>query len=634
MPFVPHPSSLFAAGCEVRAARHFALGCGRSMTGRRRAKSKRSSPGARQGVHPQERSSASDWPHPAIVAIVLVGFALVFAALGIGSYSRTSATWDEPGHLAAGYAALVKQDYRLDIEHTPLVRMWFALPLAAMGDIAFNVGPLDTAKPEAVAFGGPFELGHRFLYKDNDADRLLYRARFMVVLLGIVLGILIFSWVGEWLGFRAAAIALLLYTAEPNLNAHASLATTDLGVTCFMCGAIYFLWRITRQFSWWNVAGLVGCFVLAVLSKFSAIILAPVVVVLMALAVLRGASLTVRTALAIAALLLAATWVCVWAAYGFRYEPSSTAGWVFSLHNHPAARQAVPTWAAIVSWIDAYHLLPNAFTQGFLHGQGLVQGRPAFLAGSYSNFGWWYYFPAAFLFKTPLAILILFLGGLVLCVRRRRLLAIDGEAFVLVPLSAILAVAMTSTLNIGLRHVLPMYPFVIVLAAVTAHTFITSRSSRAPRFLIALLIAGVLEFALVYPNTLAFFNLAVGGPHNGFRYLADSNVDWGQDLKPLKKWMDRNRVPHINLAYFGVADPAYYQINCTHIWGTTIPGLAQSQIGPPKLPGYVAVSVTLLDGVPFGDRDRDFYKVLRDREPAADIGGSIRVYWVEREWWR
>jgi hypothetical protein len=149
----------------------------------------------------------------------------------------------------------------------------------------------------------------------------------------------------------------------------------------------------------------------------------------------------------------------------------------------------------------------------------------------------------------------------------------------------------------------------------------------------AILAAGALEFAAVYPNNLAFFNRLAGGPSNGYRYLADSNIDWGQDLKPLKAWMDRSNVAHINLAYFGVADPAYYGIDCTFMGGTTIPGIAPAKLAPPRLPGYVAVSATLLDGVPFAERDRDFYKPLRDREPAADIGGSIKVYWVERQWW-
>ena len=247
-----------------------------------------------------------------------------------------------------------------------------------------------------------------------------------------------------------------------------------------------------------------------------------------------------------------------WRLGGLRFQIRSEldADWLFALHDHPAVQRAVPTIAALVGWVDTYQLLPNAFSEGFLHGQGLVQGRPSFLAGSYSNFGWWYYFPIAFLIKTPLALLALFFVGLVSSVRRGRILSLDGEAFLVVPIVLFLGVAMTSTLNIGLRHILPIYPFVIVLAVVAARALADGKAKHGPAICAVLLAAGVLEFASVYPNNLAFFNRAVGGPSNGFRYLADSNIDWGQDLKPLKGWMDRNQVAHINLAYFGVADPA------------------------------------------------------------------------------
>ncbi len=571
--------------------------------------------------------------------LVLLTFTVVFVALQVRSYTRTSATFDEPGGLAAGFAALASRDYRPALEHPPLTRLWAALPLLTMPGVSFDSKALDEARPEAVAFQGPFESGFRFLYAEEGVpaslrgDALLYRARFMNVLLGVVLGVLVYCWVAEWLGFRAAVVALGLYTIEPNIAAHSSLVTTDLGVACFMFGAIYFLWRLSRQLTSWNIAGLAVFFVLAMLSKFSAAILGPVVLVLLVMIAWRGRTLSARRVAGIVALLVAATWIGVWAAYGFRYAPSSTPGWVFTLHHQPAVQRAVPTIAALVGWVDSYQLLPNAFSEGFLHGQGLVQGRPSFLAGSYSNFGWWYYFPIAFLVKTPLALLALFFMGVATSVRRGRLLSLDGEAFLVVPIVLFLGVAMTSTLNIGLRHILPIYPFVIVLGVVAARALADGKAKHGPAICAVLLAAGVLEFASVYPNNLAFFNRAVGGPSNGFRYLADSNIDWGQDLKPLKRWMDRNQVAHVNLAYFGVADPAYYGIDCTYLGGTTIPGVTPAMMRPPRLPGYVAVSVTLLNGVPFAERDRDFYKPLRDRPPAADIGGSIRIYWVEKAWW-
>ena len=238
-------------------------------------------------------------------------------------------------------------------------------------------------RPESVAFQGPFEIGHRFLYKENDArSSLLYRARFMNVLLGVLLGLLLFCWVGEWLGFRAAAVALGLYTIEPNIAAHSSLVTTDLGVTCFIFGAIYFLWRSSRSMTPWNIAGLV-----AVLRPRDAEQVfrcdsrpdcprapgddgvAPRDVVLPPLSLASSRCSSSPRGWASGRPMDSAT------------LRARSPDWLFALHDHPAAQQAVPTIAALVGWVDGHHLLPNAFSQGFLHGQGLVQGRPSFLAG-------------------------------------------------------------------------------------------------------------------------------------------------------------------------------------------------------------------------------------------------------------
>src|SRR5688572_22506999 len=170
----------------------------------------------------------------------LLAFTAAFVALELNAYTRKSATWDEPMHLTSGYAALAAHDHRLDPSHPPLVRMWAALPL-----LFTDHAPLDTRTVDHARglewLQGAYGFAHRFLYVDNDADRLLYRARFMIVLLGVVLGILLFCWVREWVGFAPAAVALALYAMEPNIAAHAALVTTDLGVTCFMFGAVYFL---------------------------------------------------------------------------------------------------------------------------------------------------------------------------------------------------------------------------------------------------------------------------------------------------------------------------------------------------------------------------------------------------------
>ena len=566
------------------------------------------------------------------VGPALVSFVLIYSVLAWVSYSTTSATFDEPGHLASGYAALTKGDYRLDISHPPLARMLMAAPLLG-ADIKLDTTAVDLTPPDRVAFNGPFELGHRFLYSDNDAERLLYRARLVNVLFGVLLGILVVTWAAEWLGLRAAAVALALYVLEPNISAHTTLVTNDVAVSCLCFGAVYFLWRASRRLKGPNVVGVALCFVLAVLSKFSGLFLVPVLIVLGCFHVGRGRSFSLRGIAAAAVLTALALWLAVWAVYGFRYAPSHDPAWLFRVHDDVDVRQEVATSSMVASWIDAHRLLPNAFTEGFLHAESLAQQRPAFLAGSYSTTGWWYYFPVAFALKTPVALLALLVAGIVACVRRVHPLVIGSRAFLAVPALALFAIAMTSSLNIGVRHVLPVYPFVIMIAVAGAESVRRGLRARGALVVSVVLVVATAEYALAYPNTLAFFNAFAGGGRNGFRYLADSNVDWGQDLKPLKKWMDANGVQHINLAYFGTAAPKYYGIDCTYIWGTISPGVTPEMQGAPRLPGYVAISVNLLNGVPFSADQRDFYKPLRDQEPVADIGHSIRVYHVEQPWW-
>jgi len=178
-------------------------------------------------------------------------------------------------------------------------------------------------------------------------------------------------------------------------------------------------------------------------------------------------------------------------------------------------------------------------------------------------------------------------------------------------------------------HILPIYPFALVLAAGAAAELMAMRRYAAKGILAVLAIFWMFEFARAYPSNIAFFNQTVGGPRNGYKYLADSNIDWGQDLKGLKRWMDTNGVAHINLAYFGNAAPAYYHMNVTYL--PDVPSVVpENVIESPRLPGYVAVSATVLDAV---YSDRDFYKPLRDKEPVARIGNSIFVYWIDAPWW-
>jgi len=538
---------------------------------------------------------------------VLAIFAVVFGALALGSYTRKSAVADEPSHLATGYAALRFGDFRTDVEHPPLVRLWAAVPLL-FSDVKF-----DHENPhwkKRVFWPWSWE----FLYKMNDADKLLYRARFMIVLLGIGLGAIVFLWARELFGLWPAVVTLGFYTLEPNILTHAGLVTTDMGVTFFFAGTAYFLWRTVRRFSAGNVVGLTVFFVAAQASKFTALVLGPVVLVVL---LIRAP----RRALVLVPLLAAASYVGLWGVYRFRYLPATA-----DIDPNPimSKREKVaelaPRLTRVVNWIDQHKLLPHVYSQGFLLGQAKAQWRPAFFCGEVRPRGWWYYFPAAFVFKTPVSLLLLFAAGTALAWRYRQ-----EDIFLIVPPLIYLAVCMLSPINIGLRHLLPVFPFVTLIAG-------RALSALRVRPVVLALALGfpALELAAVYPDQLAFFNFAAGGPRHGHNLLLDSNIDWGQDLKGLAKWMRAEGVPHVNLSYAGTADPAYYGIQCTYLPGS--PFFADGQIRMPELPGFVAISVHHLHGmspsIPTG-----FYEPLRQQEPVAVIGHSIHMYWVRQRWW-
>ena len=553
----------------------------------------------------------------------------MFTLLNVASFMRTSATWDEPQHLAAGYAALAARDFRVDPEHPPLVRLWAALPLRWMRRGALETSAIDATAPTEWVTRPLFVYSHRVLYVDGDAERQLYAARMMILMLGLVLGGLVFFWAREWLGAGPAIAALAAYTLEPNIGAHASLVTTDLGVTCFVFAAVYLLWRLCRHPTRLNASGFVLLFAAAQVTKFSAMLLAPVVIVLLGITVVWAGTVRCRTAAWIAVAAAVAAVAAIWFAYDLRYAPSGNAAWLYRFQDDPVVVQRLPSLTAIVGWIDRHRLLPNAFSQGFLLGQAKAQSRDAFLAGHYSTTGWWYYFPVAFLIKTPSPLVVMSVAGIAVCAVRRASLGAVNAAFVVVPVAAFTTVAMLTPLNIGLRHLLPIYPFCILLAAAAVTALSSSRRGRMTLAAAAALWA--LEFGRTYPHNLAFFNQVVGGPANGHRYLVDSNLDWGQDLKGLQRWMAARAVDQVGLAYFGTADPAYYGIRYTPLPDTGL--FAGGASVAPRLPGWLAVSATILSGAYGDDRSRAFYQPLRDRPPSAAIGYSIHLYWVERPWW-
>jgi hypothetical protein len=234
--------------------------------------------------------------------------------------------------------------------------------------------------------------------------------------------------------------------------------------------------------------------------------------------------------------------------------------------------------------------------------------------GMHSTSGWWYYFLVAFAIKTPVPTLILTAAALFSAVRGH--LSWKRREYVLyVPVAGFFLATLFSFLSIGYRHILPVLPFVFVSVS-KAVTWDGKRWVRAALVVLCLWYAvGSLR---IYPHYLAYFNETIGGPDRGHEYLVDSNLDWGQDLKNLKRYMDKGGLDEVYLAYFGSAHPSYYDIQALPLPAEKPPGLEV------RSPEVYAISATYLQGGYLGDPEA--FSWLRKYEPIAKVGYSIFLY--------
>jgi 4-amino-4-deoxy-L-arabinose transferase-like glycosyltransferase len=242
-------------------------------------------------------------------------------------------------------------------------------------------------------------------------------------------------------------------------------------------------------------------------------------------------------------------------------------------------------------------------------------GHEAYLFGEISRNGWWYYFPAAFALKSPVGFLALIAIAAGVALWKRPKPSFDA-LLLLVPASIYLALSLHSNLDLGLRHLLPVYPMLCILVAIAV-------IRHAPKWLTgACLVLLIIESCSIFPNYLAFFNALCGGPSQGPRYLLDSNIDWGQDTKKLKAWLEPRNIHNVCGIYFGLAMPAHYGIE-----GTLLPGNDETQARA-ELDCVAMASVTPLYGLYVPN---DKYRWLREHVPVAKIGYSIYVYDLRKQ---
>ncbi|MFN2374928.1 MAG: glycosyltransferase family 39 protein [Candidatus Binatia bacterium] len=517
----------------------------------------------------------------ALAAALLLGF---FAANAVVVARSDTPTPDEFVYVPAGLYHLQTGDLSFDSTNPPLLKMLMALPLATM-DLKIDRDP--RSRDNRTGWG-PWIFGTSFM--NLNRERYLdayFAARLVVVAIAVGLGVLLFLRARELMSAPAALAVLALYSTMSPVVAHSALATLDVGVSALIFAALLAAARFAGTRAWGWAAATGALFGLAFAVKGTAALMAPLVPVLVAAGWKDWRQESAMRFVGGGAAMAVAAWLAILAAYGFQDFP-----------------------------------LPAPLVEGvrFQLAASSAGEFPAFLGGSWSQTGWWYYYLYALMLKTPLPSLLLMVAGVAALVRSRRATGMDDLWILLPSLLLLYVLSFHYAKDYGVRYLLPAFPFLLLLAGRGVDLLLAA--GRRGRIAVAvLLLWQAASFAMAAPHHLAWFNELAGGGDRARRLLLDSNLDWGQDLGRLKDYLDARGNPRIGLGYFGHVDPAVY-------------GIAYDLAPTTPTAGLFAISANFLGGYPYaityGDRMRPvkagMWTWLDRLEPAARIGRSIYVF--------
>ncbi len=578
----------------------------------------------------------------AALLLIFVFFITLFSMKG------DSVTMDEVAHLPAGFSYLTQKDMRLNPEHPPLIKDLAAIPLLFIKNINFPSEIKDWKED----INGQWGFGYHFLYETgNPVDQMIFWGRVPMVLILILLGFYIFKWTKELFGNKAALFSLFLFSFSPTFLAHGKLVTTDVGAAAGIFIATYYFVRFLKNSSKKNLIFAGIALGIAQLTKFSVILILPFFgILILAWAAIKAFDFksflkSFGVYLLSFILIIVVSFVLIWPVYQYHvsgYPPERQArDTEFLLSSHP-----IPFVGKALAWAARNPIL-RPWAQYFLGlslvFQRAVGGHTTYFLGEVSAAGWKNYFPIVYIIKEPLAFHILTIIALLYLawfIEKPFWRNISERIFDWIknhfPEFAMLTFigiywlsSLTSDLNIGVRHLLPAFPFTFILVAAIATSWLKS-----PPFGIKYLVIGtliiwqIISVVSIYPYFLTYFNEIAGGADGGYIYTVNSNLDWGQDLKRLKKWVDEKEIDKIYVDYFGGGDAKYYlKEKFAPWWGTR---------DPKELPrgSYLAVSATFLQSgcgqpVPGFDQPYGYYRWLYQYQPIEKIGYSIFVYQIK-----
>ena len=567
-----------------------------------------------------------NWQTRWVVGAVCLLLVIMEAQLLL-SVRQNSQTFDESAHIYSGYSYWKTGDFGINPEHPPLEKLVDTLPLLTTG--------IKAPQPLPINFRAVSALGGLQLLYSHDADALLLRARAMATLFSLGCALLIFLAASEMFGTGAGLLALLLLVFEPNFLANGALVDTDIGASCFVFATVYAFYRYCKKPSILRLAICCLAAGLALAAKHSTVLLLPIFVILAIYEIARRRSPelgTTETRLRQSLRLLGITGVIVvtaitilWSFYGFRYAARPGNAPMVPTTSQFLSSLKHPVEASIIGFMEKHHVLPEAYLFGITDIVKLSKtGRPTFLLGHSYATGHWFYFPAVFAIKSTIGFMLLL--ALIFAAKalwrneyRRELV------FLIAPPLLWLAVAMTSKLDLGIRHILPMFPFLVVLAGAVAWTLL--RQSRTwATVAVALLAFHAVSSLHTYPNYLPYSNEAFGGPSNTYRVVSDANVGWEGGLKSLANYLSKHHITQCWFAFNGPNDPAYYHIPCKPLPTMFAVITGRSQVVPDQITGPVFIGSMELSGFDFGPDEMNPYQQFVRLRPAAVLAGEILEY--------
>jgi hypothetical protein len=587
-----------------------------------------------------------------ITNIIALSLLVVMFLVSISSMSQSSLTFDELAHIPAGYSYLKYQDYRINPEHPPLIKNITAIPLLFL-DLDFpSDHSLWTQEKEAPAWWVQFDLGREFIYHSgNNPREIIFWSRFAMIILLLTIGCFLFFWAQQIGGNIVAIGTLTLFSFSPTFLAHGQLVNTDIGAVLGTLISIFFWLKFLKMPNWQNIVLAGISFGIAMLLKFSLILLIPFFVIITIIYAISFknierkilTSITLYVGKAFLAALIGIIFI-VWPVYQIHvlnypleHQLRDT---MADISNHP-----VPIMKDINFWMIQQQPLRGLaqYLRGLLMAsQRTMWGNNAVFMGEISTDSWLYYFPALYLFKIPLAFHILFLmvlGGIFWKIKK----PIKEKSFCfwiknnfiitafLIWVSLYWTAALVGNLNIGIRHLLPIFPFVYILVIWGLVRLISSANS--PAFKKYIVISASVLFVWyigsslsTFPHYIPYYNELAGGTNKGYKIAVDSNYDWGQDFYRLLNFIEEKEINEIHLDYFGGEDPQYWlkekyiELNPKEIKE------------PPK--GWVAVSLNQLMGgiaepAPNFNQETGYYQWLENYQPVARAGKSMFVYYID-----